>query len=151
MKPRPIAKLRGSLERRLTAYAIAASGSGMGLLMWPQTAAARIVYTRTHQELQSGIPVPLDLNHDHMVDFSLFFSGFSLYGGFDVSVKAAGTNKVAGYCQHLSRECWASALPPAIRVGPNQRFGPYRFMVFGDCGRSYCGASGPWKNVGNPH
>jgi len=149
MKPRPIAKLRRSLERRLTAYTIAASGSGLGLLMWSPPAAARIVYTRAHQELQSGVPVPLDLNHDRMVDFSLFFSGFSEYGGFAVSVKAAGTNKVAGYCQHLSRECWASALPPAIRVGPNQRFGPYGLMVLGDCGRSYCGARGPWKQVQN--
>jgi hypothetical protein len=154
MKPRPVVKLRGALEQRLTAYAMAASASGIGLLVLSQPATARIVYTKANQQLQAGTPLTLDLNHDGIVDFLLSFTGISTYGGFGVSVKAAGTNQVAGYCQHLSQGCWASALPPDRRVGSNQRFGFYGDMVFGDCSshakdRSFssCFGVGPWDNV----
>lgn len=152
MKPRPVAKLRGALEQRLTAYAMAASASGISLLVCSQPAAARIVYTKANQQLEGGTPVPVDLNHDGTVDFLLSFSGISTYGGFEISVMAAGTNRVAGYCQHLSQGCWASAQIPHVRVGPNQRFGPYNYMAFGDCGSSRsesCDGAGPWNNVQN--
>jgi hypothetical protein len=132
---------------------MAASASGIGLLVWSQPAAARIVYTKANQQLQGGTPLPLDLNHDGIVDFSLYFGGGN-YHSFAVSIMAEQTNQVAGYCQHLSRSCWASALRPAVRVGPNQRFGPYGHMVFGDCGFQAKGGSppscfgvGPWDNV----
>jgi hypothetical protein len=153
MKPRPVSKLRGALEQRLTAYAMAASASGIGLLLCPQPAAARIVYTKVNQQLQGGTPVPVDLNHDGIVDFLLSFTGVSHYGKFDISVKASGTNQVVGYCQHLSQGCWASAQRPNVRVGPNERFGPYyNFMVLGGCGSSRsasCSGFGPWSNVQN--
>jgi hypothetical protein len=153
MKPRPVAKLRGALEQRLTAYAMAASASGIGLLAWSQPAAARIVYTKANQQLQGGVPLPLDLNHDGTVDFSLYFGGGN-YGSFAVLITPEQTNQVAGYCQHLSRSCWASALRPDVRVGPNQRFGPYGHMVFGGCSlqaknRPFptCFGEGPWDDV----
>jgi len=148
----PVSKLQAALEQRLTAYAMAASASGIGLLVCSQPAAARIVYTKANQQLQAGTPVSVDLNHDGTADFLLSFTGVSTYGGFDISVKPAGTNQVAGYCQHLSQGCWASAQPPHVRIGPNQRFGPYNYMVVGDCGSSRsasCHGFGPWNNVQN--
>jgi hypothetical protein len=153
MKSRSIAKLRGSLEKKLTAYALAASASGMGLLAWSQPAAAKIVYTKADQELPVDAPLPLDLNHDGIADFSFYF-GAGTYGSFGISITPEGTNQVAGYCQHLSQGCWASALRPDVRVGPNQRFGPYGYMVLGHCGfqaragsSSSCNGIGPWDNV----
>ena len=126
--------------------------SGIGLLACSQPAAARIVYTKANQQLQGGTPVPVDLNHDGTVDFFLSYTGLSHYGKFDISVMAAGTNQVVGYCQHLSQGCWASAQLPHVRVGPNQRFGPYDFMVFGGCASTRsasCEGFGPWNNVQN--
>lgn len=150
MKPRRSNKLNNSLEQRLRAYAVAASASGMGLLLWSQPAAARIVYTKANQELPVDAPLPLDLSHDGIADFSFYF-GFGDLGEFGVSVMPLRTNQVAGYCRHLSRSCWASALHPRVRVGPNQRFGPFGDMVFGDCGyrprSSSCYGGGPWDNV----
>jgi hypothetical protein len=137
MKPRPIAKLRGSLDRQLRAYAMAASAAAMGFLVWSQPAAAKIVYTKADQELPVDAILPLDLNHDGIADFSFYF-GAGNYGSFAISIMAEQTNQVAGYCQHLSGSCWASALRPDVRVGPNQRFGPYNCMVFGGCGTSSC-------------
>jgi hypothetical protein len=146
MKPRPIAKLRGTLDQRLAAYAMVASASGMGLLVCSQPASAKIVYTKADQELPVDAPLPLDLNHDGIADFSFYF-GAGSYGSFAISITAEQTNQAAGYCQHLSGACWASALRPDVRVGPNQRFGPYGYMVFGGCDTSSCFGHGPWDNV----
>jgi len=146
MKPRPIAKLRETLEQRLTAYAIVASASGMGVLACSLPASAKVVYTKAHQELPVETPLPLDLNHDGIADFSFYF-GVGSYGSFAISITPEQTNHVAGYCQHLSEGCWASALHPDVRVGLNQRFGPYSDMVFGECSSSGCNGFGPWDNV----
>jgi hypothetical protein len=144
MNPRPVANLRESLEKRLTAYAVAASAAGVGLLAWPQPALARIIYTKTHTIL----PVQLDLNHDGITDYLLNFSNGS-YGDFAASVMGEPGNLVAGYGR-LSSRGWASALAPKGRVGPNQRFGSYRFMFFGYCSRAEpCDGEGPWFNAQN--
>lgn len=151
MQPRPIAKLRGSFEQRLAAYAMAASASCLGLLASSQPAAAKIVYTKVDQELPVDVPFPLDLNDDGIADFSLYF-GAGNYGSFAISITPQQTNQVAGYCHRLSGSCWASALRPGIRVGANLRLGPYNYMVFGGCGfparqSSSCEGRGPWDNV----
>lgn len=151
MRPRPITKLCGSLERRLTAYTIAASASGMGFVLCSQPAAAKVVYTKTNQELQLNTPLSLDLNHDGIVDFLLHFDA-STYGRLTVFVQAERSNRVAGYCRHLSQSCWASAQLPDVRVGPNQRFGPYSLMLFANCSDprvSSCFGGGAWNNVQN--
>jgi hypothetical protein len=147
MKSRPVAKLRGCLEQRLAAYAVAASASGIGLLGCPQPAAARIIYTKADQQLQPGTPLPLDLDHNGIVDFSLYFTGVSTYGGFYLAANANGANQVVGYCQHISQGCWASAVRSDIPIGPNRRFAPYNYMLFGGCETSSCFARGPWNNV----
>jgi hypothetical protein len=151
MRPRPVAKLRITLEQRLTAYAMAASASGIGLLVSAQPASAKIVYTKADQELPVDAPLPLDLNDDGIADFSFYF-GAGTYGSFAISITPEQTNQVAGYCHHLSGSCWASALRPDVRVGPGQRLGPYHYMVVGDCGfpaksSSSCEGRGPWDNV----
>jgi hypothetical protein len=144
MEPRPVAKLRESVERRLTAYAMAAGASGVLLAICPP-AAGKIAYTKTNTDLAANTPLPLDLNHDGITDFSLYFSIRSR--GFDLFAMAEPANQVAGYCRRLSQSCWASALRPDIRVGANRRFGPYNYMLAGGCSTSGCFGSGPWDNV----
>jgi len=151
MRSRPVAKLHHSLESRLTTYALAAGAAGVGLAVFSQPAEAKIVYTRADKQL----PVKLDLNHDGITDFLLRI-GFGTYGSFGVTVQALKNNQVVGYKPHLSSGLsWASALNPGVKVGPNQRFGTYYWMVLGRCGSeakgssSSCFGSGPWNNVQN--
>jgi hypothetical protein len=151
MKHRPIMKLSPSLERRLAMYARAATAAGVGLLALQQPAAGKIVYTKANQQF----PVQLDLNHDGITDYLLNFHGPSTYGFFDISVVGSQGNLMAGYCHRLSSRCWASALQPRVRVGPNQRFAPYSLMVDGRCGieakgtSSSCRGYGPWNDAQN--
>jgi hypothetical protein len=119
-----------------------ASAAGVGLLALSPPAAAKIVYTKTNQQL----PVQLDLNHDGITDYSLSFWGSNYR--FGVSVLGTQGNLVVGYARHLSSRGWASALLPKVPVGPNQRFTPYRLMLEGFCSR-YCAGSGPWDDVEN--
>jgi hypothetical protein len=75
MKPSPRsrkqANLSDSVLHRLNMYAVAASAAGVGMVVSPQAAEGKIVYTPANVNL-NGKPFPLDLNHDHRVDFFLF-------------------------------------------------------------------------------
>jgi hypothetical protein len=72
---RPPAALPESFNRQLSMYALAASAAGVGLLALASTAEAKIVYTPANVQI-SGKPLPIDLNHDGVVDFFLFHYGF---------------------------------------------------------------------------
>jgi hypothetical protein len=58
-------------NRRLNMYALAASAAGTGLLTFAQPADGKIIYTATHQKIQTFVPLHLDLNHDGKPDFTL--------------------------------------------------------------------------------
>lgn len=154
MKSRAITKLHDSLERRLATYAMAAGAAGLGLTATAQPAAAKIIYTKTNTQLTST-PLPLDLNHDGVTDFELAYVRSEFF--FDVSVKPEQSNRIVGYCRNVScRRDWASALHPGVKVGRNQRLGPYNFMVRGECDDdankgefSTCSGYGPWVDVRN--
>jgi hypothetical protein len=154
VKSKSRANLPENLEHRVAMYAMAASAAGIGLLASPP-AFAKIVYTKTHQELPVNKPLPVDLNHDGITDFLLSF-GAGSEGGFGFSVRPQHKNLIVGYARNFSsRYGWASALRPGVDVGTNQRFGAYQIMAFGRCGSeakggsSSCGGSGPWNNVQN--
>ena len=81
--PRKPVVLSESAERRLGTYALAAGAAGVTILALALPAEARIVYTATHVKLVQGIPFPIDLNKDGIVDFFLiqyFFHGDSAIG-----------------------------------------------------------------------
>ncbi len=71
MRSRSAIRFSPALEKSLSAYAVAATAAGVGLLALTSPAAARIVYTPANTPIPvNGGPVPLDLNHDGVVDFS---------------------------------------------------------------------------------
>src|SRR5215471_11633401 len=71
-QPRVAAELSKSLNHQLNTYALAASAAGVGLLPLVSPAEAKIVYTPAHVKVFWGVqPVPMDLNHDGIVDFYL--------------------------------------------------------------------------------
>jgi hypothetical protein len=57
-------------NRRLNMYALAASAAGTGLLTFAQPADGKIIYTATHQKIQTFVPLHPDLNHDGKPDFT---------------------------------------------------------------------------------
>jgi hypothetical protein len=75
--------LSRSVHHRLNAYCLAATAAGVGLLALAVPAGARIVYTPANMKIPPG-SVPLDLNHDGVVDFSVVYSGHSgaTFSGF---------------------------------------------------------------------
>ena len=64
------ADLPSSLNKKLIAYVTAAS-AGLSMVTFPQTADAEVVYTPANTPLLVNTPVPLDLNNDGVIDFTL--------------------------------------------------------------------------------
>ncbi len=146
------------LEHQLKMYALAATGAGVGLLALGQTAAARIVYTRTHKSITPNHTIPLDLNRDGVTDFRLkdvhyttSQYGFSHIGVLSL-IPAHEVNKAEGYSKYGRN--YGSALQAGVAIGPKGPFqaGP-RLMarVFSDTGahRDVSSCSGPWSKAKN--
>jgi hypothetical protein len=74
-RPRKTAKLSASVQKQINTYALAASAAGVSALALVGPAEAKIVYTPANIQI-IGKPLPIDLNHDGVVDFFLFHYGF---------------------------------------------------------------------------
>jgi hypothetical protein len=139
-------------------YALAASAAGVGLLALAQPAEAKIVYTPAHIHIKmNGDMVPLDLNHDGIVDFYLHVYGFfetvilsacQYTGSFSngtVCSFVRGTNAI-----RRAGTGYGAALPYGARIQPIRNFGEAaailgRLKV--DSG-TYTQWMGPWLNGG---
>jgi hypothetical protein len=149
-------QLSSSLHKRLNAYAVAASAAGVGVLALAQPADAKIVYTPAHIKVGDyvGHNVPLDLNHDGQVDFSLRDFSMCTTGCQNVFVglwvtRAATSNKVwATFPNYFG----ASALPAGVVVGSKGKFLSDREWMAGFHYNIYTNGShvysvGPWRGV----
>jgi len=76
--PRATGELSKSLNHQLNAYVLAAGAAGVGLLALAPLAEAKIIYTPAHAKVVFGQPLPVDLNHDGIVDFYLVQGGHSV-------------------------------------------------------------------------
>jgi hypothetical protein len=156
-RSRNSANLSDSVQQQLNKYALAAGAAGVGALALGQAAEAKIVYTPTHTSIGPNQTIPLDLNHDGVVDFGLIdkYQRSSPYG-FDhtgiLSVVPPGqANKIAGYTRFTHH--YASALLFGVSIGPNAQFTPgpkIMATTFIDTGRArefsaYC--NGPWAKA----
>lgn len=105
-----------SLEQRLLAYLAAAGAS----LVAAQPAAAKVIYTPINLTIVKGT-VPLDLNHDGVVDFNLLEGRHSGgYGFFTWGLRVNGAgNPGAGA---LGNYHSAIALPWGAGIGPEEHF-----------------------------
>jgi hypothetical protein len=147
-----------SAHRRLSPYALGATAVGVGLLALAHSAQAKIVYTPANATL-STISVPLDLNHDSVVDF--YFSFFSFIGrGFYLQIiPGQNSNEIVDQaCQHKngSTQLCAAALNKDVRVGPKSRFhrDPARGLAMADVFVASGGTStsfGPWLHLRGQH
>jgi hypothetical protein len=140
--PRKTANLSDSVQQRLNKYALAAGAAGVGVLVLAHPAEAKIVYTPADTNITPDHLIPLDLNHDGIVDFRFKdVYEISRTAGFDHTgilsvVPANQGNKIEGYTRTNGN--YASALRAGASIGPNARFttGPNRMEeAFIDTGR----------------
>jgi hypothetical protein len=73
-RPRTPSRISESLHQRLNSYALAASAAGVGVLALASPVEGKIVYTRAHKSITPNHTIPLDLNHDGIIDFAIHFS-----------------------------------------------------------------------------
>jgi len=143
-------KMLGKLERRLLAYAAAATAAGVSSLALSPSAEAKIVYTPAHVKIPrptrfSSAQVFLDLNHDGLDDFFLsnFFGGSApnSYAFLNARPDKFG-NRV------LEKNGVASALPAGVRVGFNNTSSNGFMAGFRTEAGHSTGFAGPWANEG---
>jgi hypothetical protein len=157
-RPRMTANLSDSVQQQLNKYALAAGAAGVGVLVLGQPAEAGIVYTPTHQSIAPHHTLPLDLNHDGIVDFRFRDRHLTSSVGFDhtgiLSVLPADpANKIEGYSR--TNRDYASALRAGASIGPNARFtsGPRvmatAFIDTGAAGKFSSLCNGPWCQATN--
>lgn len=146
-------KVSATLEKRMLAYAAAASATGVGILALTQPAEARIVYTPAHVRLDAHTNsfYNLDLNHDGVTDFTLYHNTFqsptSGYFSSGMTVSANSQKKSNGIVGKIisSRSC-AAVLKAGEKVGPSDRFvfGALMGRAYGFTGQT--AFFGPWAH-----
>jgi hypothetical protein len=114
-------------DTRAKMYSIAAAAAGVSMLALAQPADAEVVVTRKTIPIPLGsydgtqYPVPIDLNHDGINDFSFSLSSFAYHsfnGQLDVTPLQGGA--VVGAEGQLN--FYASALARGAKVGPSAHF-----------------------------
>jgi hypothetical protein len=123
---RKLSNLSESLQRRLNAYALAASAAGVGVLALARPVDAKIVYTPAHEHIRPNQRLALDLNHDNAVDFVFkdrFTSRTSQFEAYLlVSARRSGTgNEIVGFETSIFHTASAIGLSAGVRVGPKTR------------------------------
>jgi hypothetical protein len=128
-------QLNQRLAKRLLAYATMA---GAGIAGLASNAAAKIIYTPTHNDIHGHYPI--DLNHDGINDFRIYSYGFSGIGNLD-AIPVSPTNKVAKDTgQGCFRGYSAAALQQGAVIGAGRDF-----AARATCMAEYnSGAYGPW-------
>ena len=147
---RPIRKpanLSESMHHQLTAYALAASAAGVGILACPPTAKAKIVYTPAHTRVNGALN--LDLNHDGIIDFSIRSHRYNSYF-WSLWVSRSGENLVRAGNRSRYNSFYAAALPAGARLGPKRKWVPGGGMLaweFFTSSGTHTGYGGPWFDV----
>jgi hypothetical protein len=147
---RQTSHLSDSLQRKLNAYALAASAAGVGVLALPQTTEAKIVYTKTDVNV-FHLGLPLDLTNDGTADFVFFPSEFQDSCLWSTYLRIFGS-------AYQSNAVWwevggAAALRAGVLVGPKGHFLEHRDFLMGRVVLNTCGTgrnyyAGHWENGG---
>jgi hypothetical protein len=156
-RPRKEIKLPSTIDRQLSAYALAASVAGVGILALAEPAEAKIVYTKTDQFVVNS-KIYFDLNQDGKNDFSISGNSSSQQTtwGYSTVIRkglnagtAQGGNAIWSMSSGSQQVC-AAALPSGVLVGPRGRFKagkPYAmafYFVLFPAGAPVTGC--PWVN-----
>jgi hypothetical protein len=153
---RPTVKLKGNLEKRLAAYALAAGAAGVGALVGTPQAEAQVIFTNTWIPFTSATPtVNIDLNNDGVADFVISNSRTCTTGSsggacrFVVEVVPQNSQNAV-----FGAKTYAPALASGVSIGSNGQFlAGKRFMARawaeGDVSGTGYGSSGTWRQATN--
>ncbi|HWY59321.1 MAG TPA: hypothetical protein VNZ03_32960 [Terriglobales bacterium] len=165
-QPRTTVGLSKSLQEQLNMYALAATAAGVSALALAQPAEAKIVYTPT-DVIISGHPLPIDLNHDGIVDFFLFHYYFHTSTGGNALLACLDPAKgsIFTYCGESSRGSnalnafrvvesgWGAAVQAGAKIVGGDRFRSMHSanlgsVVFPTSSHFKPAWRGPWMNGG---
>lgn len=146
---RSIVSFDAKLEKALAAYITAAGAAGVGMLTLAQSAEGKVVYTPTNVNIAPQGTIPIDLNHDGIVDFSVVL--FLGYGGMahrlNVSPQVAG-NAIRSNSGAAAAGFLGVPVGPGEKFGTNSMFDYGVFMAFFSS-TALSTASGPWARATN--
>jgi hypothetical protein len=116
--------LPGPVHQRLSAYALAVSAAGVGIVS-VRPSQAKIVYTPTHHTLTNGtLPIPVDGTHD-----------FTLSDTFHISTGSWSTQllniNVAARASVVGNKGSAAALKRGAVIGPTDKFQTGKVLMAG--------------------
>jgi len=137
-------ELSQSLLHQLSAYAIAATSAGVGVLALAGSAQAKIVFTAVTMRITNA--TILDFNRDHKPNFlfsTSFWNETSSDGGWLGVAPVGAQNRIWGTGKY------ASALSSGVLVGPNKKkFQQGHGRMLG-WAKGWWGSSstGPWEKV----
>ena len=141
-------KLSGSVQGKLSLYALAASAVGVQMLALTPTTEAEIVYTGAHQAIGRNETYSFDVNHDGRRDFTIIneFGRGSCYEGFRLMVTPDAGGAVA--CHASSRQELVTLFKKGDAIEKGEGFWPLRASMavrFDLCGGTF--SYGAWFNV----
>ena len=154
-RPRIAAMLAQHLDQRLTAYALAASAAGVGVLALAPRSEAKIIYRNVHHVIGRNASYALDLNHDGKTDFTIQ----NVEGGgtctttlcnpyfAKLAAQPAAGNGAAGFV--IASAPWAFDLKARARIGPSQYFRGSMLATANGYPGSASSKNGSWVNVKN--
>jgi hypothetical protein len=137
-----------STLQRLNLYSLAAGAAGVGMLALAQPAAASVVYTPAHANIQPGEVYPLDLNHDGNTD--VWISIVKQHSNTSTAFETLSANPARGGGIEItqSRLRFAAALPPGVSIPSYLGFSRGKVpMVFASENPGGQGLLGNWKDV----
>jgi hypothetical protein len=117
-KQRVPARLSATVDKKLLAYASAASAAGVGVLALASSAEAKIIYTPASLRILPSSNVNLDINNDGTNDFQ--------FSDLQTSTHARG-GKLVVQGSNAGNSVWGTkgsvaALPPGVPIGPKGQF-----------------------------
>lgn len=136
-------------EHGLSAYTVAATAAGVGVLCLGQSAQAKIVYTPANVKIVQNVGLfRFDLNHDGIADFGLSNLRHVLSSETFAALRVAPlgeANEIWGV--YSNQVLCAAALPKGRKVGPKGQFqkDPSEGLPMAVSG-AY-GTYGPWRHV----
>lgn len=132
------------LDKKLLAYASAATAAGVSVLATSQPVEAKIVYTSANAVVNRNEMVNVDLNNDGIPDFSLYFYAYGPrkappLGYHDDALTIDplnAANAIWNVTSSKGQSC-AAALPAAVKVGPGAAFKPNEMLMWMSIGTAY--------------
>jgi hypothetical protein len=150
-KARLLSQLPSSLDRKLNAYALAATAAGVGMLALTPPVEGKIIYTPKNVQISPGTTYQIDLNNDGITDVTIsnsVRSSDALY-----AAPAAG-NFLSDFGSDEGN--YVLALKKGTRIAGRHKVGGPAIMAQFNCSGYWCNVTKRYMGVrlqinGKPH